>query len=78
MVEESKISVYPNPAENVLYVDSTDNIQSVKVYNTTGSIVLSVNSLNGNSIDVSGLPSGMYVVRVQTEGNNYTQKVFKK
>lgn len=77
-MEESKISVYPNPAENVLYIDSTDNIQSVKVYNTTGSIVLSVNSLNGNSIDVSGLPSGMYVVRVQTEGNNYTQKVFKK
>lgn len=77
-VKESRISVYPNPTENVLYIDSTDEVQSVKIYSVSGSVVISLDKLNGNSIDVSSLASGMYVVRIQTEDGNYTQKVFKK
>lgn len=77
-VKESRISVYPNPAQNVLYIDSTDEVQSVKIYSVSGSVVISLDKLNGNSIDVSSLASGMYVVRIQTEDGNYTQKVFKK
>lgn len=71
-----KFNIYPNPADSVLNVDSETEIKSVEIYNIQGQVVL---SSFDKQINISGLSSGMYLVRVEdVNGNSLTQKVIKK
>ncbi|MFH2144248.1 MAG: T9SS type A sorting domain-containing protein [Bacteroidota bacterium] len=64
------IFVYPNPANDVVYVSEIANITIV---NMLGQVVASV--INANQINVSEIPSGTYIIQVQTENNISTQKI---
>jgi hypothetical protein len=72
-VEESEmtlansLSIYPNPAENVLNINSENELSTVKFYNVTGQMVMEV-ELNGvfsKEMDISTLDIGLYVIQVQ-------------
>ena len=74
-VNNLKFSMYPNPANNLLNIDIQSDIQSVEVYSLQGQKVL---SSFDKQIDISGLSSGMYMVRVQdVNGGVGTQKLIK-
>ncbi|HLV38325.1 T9SS type A sorting domain-containing protein, partial [Xanthomarina sp.] len=66
----STFSLYPNPASNVLNIKTTLNINQIDVYNQLGQNVLQVNGLRlqNNSIDISALQQGMYLVKISAEG----------
>ena len=55
------ISVYPNPVEDVLNITSDKPVHSIRIYNVYGTEVL--RATDTNSIDVSNLPAGVYMVR---------------
>lgn len=75
-VEEANITVYPNPATDVVFVNS-DDVEEISVYSLTGAMV--ANSREENSVDVSDLTSGTYLVRVQnSNGAVATAKLIKK
>jgi hypothetical protein len=62
------LSCYPNPVKDKLHIRSADlhgrNNLAV-LYDLTGRLVLSVNLYNtGNELDVSGLFSGVYVLKI--------------
>jgi hypothetical protein len=60
---DDKIIVYPNPAQDRIYVTSTlsDNQNTKKeLYNTLGQVILTTYE---NEIDVSGLVKGVYYIR---------------
>jgi len=68
--------LYPNPANNQI----SFNINSVKteIFNITGKLVKSV-SQTKNTIDISTLNSGIYIVKVQSEeGNIFFKKLLKE
>ena len=69
------ISVYPNPAQNMLYISNTSQqkIESIGIFSLIGSSVLTIQ--NTNNIDISLLSNGMYIVAIQTEYKNYYQKI---
>lgn len=74
-----KISLYPNPVSNEMYINVTDAILvSVEVLNTTGQSVYS-ESLNTSKtmIQTSSWESGVYFVNVKTINGNATLKVVK-
>lgn len=71
------LSVYPNPVTDVLNIDSEEPIVSVKVYSSTGALVVRTEAIT-NSFDVSSLMPGIYTVVVQTEKENATFRVVKK
>ncbi len=64
--------VYPNPASSIIYVDGVEGI--VSIYNVSGKKVLTYNLSNGNSIDISGLSKGIYILNV----NGENKKVIKR
>lgn len=71
----SDINIYPNPANNKIYVDGEGAV-IVEVYNSLGQIVANVEGTDNTSVDVTSLDSGVYVVRViNSEGNVNTKKV---
>jgi hypothetical protein len=59
---KNSVILYPNPVSNILYIETNKAIApEVKIYSIQG--VLSV-SIKGNQIDVSSLPSGIYIAEV--------------
>ena len=64
-VDNSQIKLYPNPVKNILNVSSLSLVQEIKIWSLQGQKVL--DSENNNSIDVSALSSGMYIIHIQTK-----------
>lgn len=79
-VEENNITgkdvlIFPNPANNEIKIYS-NSVSEVEIINSIGETVISIS--NRNSIDVSGLPVGFYVVKINSDGNtNYTRFIKK-
>ena len=60
------MKVYPNPVTNHLTIESTSEIESLEIYDTNGRKILGQKS-NDNSIDVSHLSAGSYIIRCITD-----------
>jgi type IX secretion system substrate protein len=79
---DTKIAVWPNPARGVVNIqnNSADNNLKAQVFDAFGRMVTGVNIHQGsNSVNISSLPSGTYVMHV--EGNNgvaYNEKIIKR
>jgi hypothetical protein len=60
--------IFPNPAHNTLQLISDRNLtpEPISIYNLAGKIVL--RTFTNGSIDISALPSGLYLIET-TEGN---------
>ncbi|GEM_PF-266150 len=75
---KNKVSVYPNPADKFLQIDSEQEIKNIKIYNFSGS-AFSMRKLNKNKFDVSKLSSGVYVIEIELiDGSKINQKIIKK
>ncbi len=69
---------YPNPTNGALSLKAVKNIDSVAIYNLLGQSVL--NSKIGattSNLDISGLTTGTYIMKVTVEGQTGTYKVLK-
>jgi len=71
-----KVQFYPNPVKDVLTVSSNRKVNSISVYNAAGQLVKT--SQNANTVNMSNLSAGVYVVKTDVEGKTETSKVIKK
>ncbi len=71
-----EFSVYPNPATDRLAISGVNGLNEVSVIDVTGRTVMTLGATN--SIDVSGLAAGVYVVRIATEQGIGMQKFVKE
>ena len=77
-VQSPKLTLHPNPVTNQLYLSSSDQkIENVAIYSLTGALVKSIKN-EVESIDVSNLKAGSYLVKVTTDQGSFTQKIIKK
>jgi hypothetical protein len=79
-VTDNNVQVYPNPAKDVINVVSDLNVKNITLVNYVGQMVYNQN-VNGNSfqVNVSGLGTGMYVVRIETiDGSIITKRITVK
>jgi len=60
---ENQISVYPNPSNGILKIDSNETVISVEVYDMAGRKLA---AFNNDRIDISDLPNGFYSLRIVT------------
>ena len=73
------VSIYPNPVEDILTIEtSADLINKVAtVFDINGKRVMS-EKLTTNMIKVSQLESGIYFLRLESEGRSIKRKFIKK
>jgi len=75
-LSDNTFSLYPNPTNGEIFIQSQLDIKSVSVYNIYGQVMLKTNATE--AIDVSALSSALYIVEVETEtGDTFQQKIFK-
>ena len=73
---ESKISIYPNPANDELYFSAEPGIKvdEVSIYNQIGQKVI-YREGSIKTIDISRLEQGMYIVEVVSNGLKFRMKL---
>lgn len=74
--EKQVLSVYPNPAFNVLHVNvSGGSILKCEIYNLFGQVLYTgTDFLSNPEIDIEHLNSAVYLLRVETDGGISTRK----
>lgn len=76
-IQEGFIDLYPNPAKDTVKIISSGlNIESVSVFDLTGKMVHQ--SAGKETIDISSLPSGIYLLKAKlNSGKFYSKKLVK-
>jgi hypothetical protein len=72
-----KLSSYPNPVQDVINFDITENIEYNYVLSNIHGVEIQQGYLE-NSLDLSELASGIYFIKVSTEGSFTIKKIVKK
>lgn len=77
----SDISMYPNPATNIINIVSPNNsISLIEVMDVRGRVVLleNVSLQNETSIDIASLDTAVYLVTITTDVGSITKRLIKK
>ncbi|WP_165732691.1 T9SS type A sorting domain-containing protein [Polaribacter sp. 20A6] len=70
-----EVKMYPNPAEDQLFISSKETLNKVEIFNLLGKKVLS--TTNTKSIDVSSLTKSVYLVKISSDKGISTKKLVK-
>jgi len=77
----SKLSVYPNPANNVVTIDNNENIQisAISIVDINGRTVkyAQYDGVSNAQINISELSSGMYMMNIASDQGMTTKKIVK-
>ncbi len=63
---KDSISIYPNPAKDILYIQSKNDVIKAEIYDATGRLVIST-GVSQKSVSISELPKGNYTIRLFTK-----------
>ena len=75
-----EISLFPNPATDILNITSSETISEIEIVNTLGQVVYRTEVNGDNAVcDVNGLTAGIYIVRIHgTDMTSVCQRKFIK
>jgi len=77
VLSPQSISLYPNPANNVVNIVSTDEIRTIEVLNYTGQKIYETNDVNlkVTKLDVASYSAGTYLIKITTMSGIKTTKI---
>lgn len=61
----NNIKLFPNPSRSDFRITGINENTNMEIYNSIGQMVMNSKISNSSSIDVSGMPSGIYTVKVE-------------
>lgn len=70
---ENSFQLFPNPATNIVFIQSTEKLKSINCINYLGQKVEL--KLSSNSLDISALSEGLYFLSVTNEKGTTTRKL---
>lgn len=74
-VDTDAVAVYPNPTDGIVNVSADGEVIRVEAYSAAGSLVAQTES---STLDLTGCPTGIYMVRVTTAEGTTVHRVVKK
>ena len=79
--ELNLLSIFPNPVQDVFIIDSKNihiNSFNLQIFNILGKKVFESSKLKSNTINVSFLKRGIYILKISKENQHKTLKLIKK
>lgn len=77
-----KVTLYPNPTNSILnvVVGSSDLPENIVIYNMLGQIVRNqnVNNTTDLSLDVNSFANGVYLIKIEGQGQSKTMRFIKQ
>ena len=74
--DHQQLYIYPNPAQNIIYIQSSKPINEVMIINNLGQIVAHYSETG--IIDINQLADGVYQIMIKTEDNIKVLPLIKK
>ena len=74
--ENTNIIIYPNPVKTVFSIKAKNDIDRIGIYSTTGKLCMSTN--NTEAVDISELPTGIYMVEIIIGKEKIIKKIMKE
>jgi endonuclease I len=74
---ENAISIYPNPASNIVNISTTVSLVEIDVVTINGQILQQIKNpvIESNTCTISNLPKGFYFIKLSSASNSVTKKV---
>jgi hypothetical protein len=74
---KAHFTVYPNPSGSLVNIDTKgETVLRMEVADLMGRVVLKQNAVK-NTIDISALPVGTYILNITTDSGNVSQRILK-
>ena len=70
---KNKVSIYPNPVKNDVFVKSSTKINAVHIFNMEGRNVYTMQKSNISNLNLSVLPKGVYIMQTVDENGKVSQ-----
>lgn len=70
------VSIFPNPAINIVNINSSFDIRQIEVYDLLGKKIII--NVGNNKIDISTLSNGLYLLKIIGKDNNHLVKKITK
>lgn len=75
---QHQFSIFPNPVDNVLNINSKNEVIKYSIYDLNGKLINDLQISSSNKIDVSKLNPGIYFLKLVSENNQtHTLKFIK-
>jgi hypothetical protein len=76
----SDIRVYPNPAAEILHIDlNGSSMLNLNLIDITGKLIIQkIVNPDNNTLNISEIPSGIYMLSATGTSGNYTFQIIKK
>lgn len=76
--ESAGLNIFPNPADNDLTINIKENV-TLEIINAQGQIICTKSlTEKTNSLDISGLNGGVYILRIKTDKGVAIRKLIKQ
>lgn len=77
---QNTIQVFPNPAKAIVYIRIPQTYQNAKITLGTlvGNTIKTYTTSTNSNIDTSQLAAGMYLLRIEANGEQFTKKLIKR
>ena len=74
---DENISIYPNPTNGTIHINSKFNIKSIELYDVQGRLLETIIG-NAIKVDISTQMNGIYFMKINTEDGSKVEKVIKE
>lgn len=75
VISKSNLTVYPTLAKDIVNIKTNDKIEKVQLFDISGKLISTTKS---NSINVSSLSSGVYIINIKTDKEVVSKKIIKQ
>ncbi|MDQ1098267.1 MULTISPECIES: GEVED domain-containing protein [Chryseobacterium] len=77
--KEAQLQYYPNPVNNIFYIENSIPIKTIRVFDLSGKLLISLQpEQKKTALDMSALPAGIYMIQTETASGKRNVKVQKK
>lgn len=71
--------IYPNPSSTVLSIEGiNEELSEISIFSSEGKLLFQSKPKNNNTINISMLSSGLFIIKIRTPQKTITQKFIKR
>lgn len=67
--ESTNLTIYPNPSQNTIYINTKENVKQIQIFNLMGNEVKTFENGIYKQLDISDLDKGTYILKVVGDQN---------
>jgi endonuclease I/chitodextrinase len=74
-VDLSEVKIYPNPSEGNFFITNSNKAFSIEIYNLLGQKVFQRNNVDGQTMSITNLNKGVYLIKIIDDSKSVSKKI---